>query len=183
MAADMAASFRWTSLWPAVFALVLVVVPAAGKWPGDFPTLRFPTALIEKHEDRIRGKRVLTTDEWADYFLYRFYPVQRVYFDGRTDFYGPSVGKEYIRLVGGGHDWAKSLEKHGFEAALLPPDVALTSLLKQDKGWRVAADNGKAVLFLKTARDISLGVALMNSVPSSELSMRERDVPDSKARR
>lgn len=170
LAADMAPNFRWTSLWPVGFLAALLFVDVGSKWPGDFPTLRFPVKTINAHAAKLRGQRVFTTDEWADYLLYRFYPDQRVFFDGRSDFYGPSVGKEYIRLTGGGHDWKQLMTKHDFRVALLPPDVAIATLLKTDRDWRIVADDGKAIVFERVAGfPKTPATALMESVPSDEL--------------
>ena len=184
MVADMGAAFRWTSAWPALFVAALATFDVGSRWPDDFPTLRFPVKLITEQANLIRGHRILTTDEWGDYLLYRFYPGQRVYFDGRTDFYGPVVGKEYIRLTGGGHGWEEILDRHGFDAALLPLDVALTSLLKTHPGWRVAADDGKTLMFERRARGAETSTAaLMYSVPPSELPREDprMDTRDGKA--
>lgn len=152
MAADMSLNFSWTSLWPAVGAAALLLVSALPiKWPADFPDLRFPVKIINKHEQVVRAGRLLTTDQWADYLIYRFYPSQRVFMDGRSDFYGAKLGKEYIRVSGGSHDWRQILDRHGFTGALVPVDWSLASLLKEDKSWRLVEDDGKALLFERVA--------------------------------
>ncbi len=148
LAADMGRNFRWTSPWPAVFLAGLLLVDALPvHWPKDFPALRFPVKLVQKHGDRIRSARVLTTDQWADYLIYRFYPDQRVFLDGRSDFYGPVLGKQYIRVSSGQHDWRKILDQHDFDLALIPVDWSLTSLLKQHPDWRLLEDDGKCLIF------------------------------------
>lgn len=170
MSNDMAPSFRWTSVWPVGFLAALLFLDGGSKWPQDFPTLRFPVKTIDAHAAKLRGQRVFTTDEWADYLLFKFYPDQRVFFDGRSDFYGPSVGKEYIRLTGGGYDWKQLMAKHDFRVALLPPDVAIATLLKTDPDWRVVADDGKAIVFERIGGlPKTTPSALMKSVPSDEL--------------
>ena len=50
---------------------------------------------------------MLTTDQWADYLIYTN-PQQKVFVDGRSDFYGPEIGNDYIRLMNGQWDWATS---------------------------------------------------------------------------
>ncbi|MEZ5399545.1 MAG: hypothetical protein R2729_07730 [Bryobacteraceae bacterium] len=148
LAEDMGGNFRWTSIWPAAFVAGLLFIDALPiQWPKDFPELRFPVKLIAKHEDRIRNARVLTSDQWADYLIYRFYPHSRVFFDGRSDFYGPALGKQYVRMSSGQHDWRALLEKHDFDLALIPVDWSLASLLKEDRDWKVLDDNGKCLIF------------------------------------
>jgi len=152
LGADMVRNFRWTSLWPAAMVAGLLVADLGIRWPQDFPALRFPVKMVNKHQDAIRAGRVLTTDQWADYLIYRFYPQQRVFFDGRSDFYGPGLGKQYVRVSSGAHDWKQILDRHSFDVALIPPDWSLASLLKQDSAWRLKEDDGKSLLFERTAK-------------------------------
>ena len=47
--------------------------------------------------------------------------------------------------------WRKVLDKYGFTAALVPPDLPVAALLRQTAGWRVVAEDKRAVLFLRMA--------------------------------
>ncbi|MEZ5354116.1 MAG: hypothetical protein R2762_15880 [Bryobacteraceae bacterium] len=148
LATDMGRNFRWTSPLPVLFVAGLLLVDALPiRWPRDFPALLFPVKLIEKHEERIRTARVLTTDQWGDYLIYRFYPSHRVFIDGRSDFYGPVLGKQYVRVSSGQHDWREILDEHGFDLAMIPVEWSLGSLLKQHPDWRLIEDDGKCLMF------------------------------------
>ncbi len=65
----------------------------------------FPTAMVHQHADLIASGRLLTPDQWGDYIIYSFYPRQKVYVDGRSDFYGEKLGQEYLHLLQGASDW------------------------------------------------------------------------------
>jgi hypothetical protein len=149
IASDAGAGFRRTSLIPFAAVIGLAMTGEPIKWPKDFPELLFPTQMVHAHEDLIFGKRVLTTDQWADYLIY-LHPTQKVYVDGRSDFYGPEVGNEYIRLLNGGKDWARTLETRGFETALIGTDLALAQLLRTRSDWRVVAEEDKRILLVHT---------------------------------
>jgi hypothetical protein len=60
---------------------------------------------------------LLTVDQWGDYLIYCFYPQQKVFVDGRSDFYGEALGKEYLHLLQGAYDWRTILQRHGFDRA------------------------------------------------------------------
>jgi hypothetical protein len=107
--------------------------------------------MVTRHAHLIRTGRVVTTDQWADYLIYRFYPGMRVYVDGRSDFYGPTLGKEYVRLSYGQYNWRSTVERHRFTVALVPAEWSLASLLKEDTRWRLVEDNGKALLFVRVS--------------------------------
>jgi hypothetical protein len=152
LGADLTPGFRRTSIWPAVLILSLAALDAPLKWPRDFPSELFPTAMVHQHADLIRSGRLLTPDQWGDYIIYSFYPRQKVYVDGRSDFYGEKLGKEYLHLLQGEYDWRKILDRNGFDVALLPVDWPLASMLKMDPGWRVVQDDTRVILFQRLGR-------------------------------
>jgi hypothetical protein len=152
MGTDLTPGFRRTSVWPAVFILALVVLDTPLKWPRDFPSEVFPTARIHQHADVVAIGRLLTTDQWGDYIIYSFYPRQHVFVDGRSDFYGEAFASQYLHLLQGAYDWRAIMDRNGFNVALLPAAWPLSSLLKQDPSWRVAADDQRSVLFQRLSR-------------------------------
>jgi hypothetical protein len=149
---DLAPGFRRTSVWPAVLVLSLVALDAPFKWPRDFPEIMFPTAMIHQHADLIASGRLLTPDQWGDYVIYSFYPRQKVYVDGRSDFYGEQLGQEYLHLMQGASDWKTIMDRNGFNIALLPVDWPLASMLKLDPRWHVVQDDTKAILFQRLSQ-------------------------------
>jgi hypothetical protein len=136
---------RWTGWAVAGIALVLALTPSS-QWPSDF-SQSFPRDLVSRHGERLASGKVFTTDQWGDYLIYRLYPRVRVFIDGRSDFYGEALAKEYLSLVELRSDWQSVLVKHGFNLILLPVDYSLSSALKLTSDWRVIEDNGKAILF------------------------------------
>ena len=125
-------------------ALLLIWCGAA---PTRFPESRFPVAAAERCEDVLRGRRVLTSDQWADYLIYRF-PGQKVFLDGRTDFYGRDLTREYATLMLLEPGWSEALRRHGFEVALLPANWPLNEILDRDPGWRRVHRDARAGVFV-----------------------------------
>jgi hypothetical protein len=152
LGADLAPGFRRTSIWPAVLILCLVALDAPLKWPRDFPSVMFPTEMVHQHADLIASGRLLTPDQWGDYIIYMFYPRQKVYVDGRSDFYGEKLGQEYLHLLQGSYDWRAIVNRNGFNVALLPVDWPLASLLKLDPSWVVVQDDTRVILFQRVSR-------------------------------
>ncbi len=147
---DIAPSFRWMSVWPAV-----VVVALDGHRRAHSMANRFSSGSFSRDDgaSELRlvalGGRLLTPDQWGDYLIYCFYPQQRVFVDGRSDFYGETLGKEYLHLLQGAYDWRAIMQRYGFDRALLPVEWPLTSILKLDPSWQVVRDDGKALLFVR----------------------------------
>jgi hypothetical protein len=140
-------NFVRTSVWPILVIVALAFLDAPIKWPRDFPNEAFPTAMVHENAKVLESGRLLTTDQWGDYIIYAFYPQQKVFIDGRSDFYGESLGTEYLHLLQGAYDWRLILDRRGFEVALLPVDWPLAQMLKLDPSWQVIKDDSHAILF------------------------------------
>lgn len=170
MSEDLTPACQSGGIWILATILVFVMWKDPQKWPQDFPTEKFPVAMVTKHAKLLQQSRVLAPDEWGDYMLYRLYPEVRVFFDGRSDFYGPQLGKDFMGLLQASHEWENLLKKHQFTAAMIPPSWPLASILKMDPTWKIVEDNGSAILFLKRSTN--------ERSPSANVSTdREKKVP------
>jgi hypothetical protein len=152
MGRDIVAGFQRFTIWMAVAVAALAMSGSAVAWPQDFPSLVFPTAMVHAHEQEILQARVLTTDQWADYLIY-LHPEQKVFMDGRSDFYGPEIGDQFLQVMRGMPGWEKVIQKYRFNLALIPVDTAIAQLLKQRPEWRVVADDGKEILLVLRKKD------------------------------
>lgn len=170
IARDMRPGCSRSSVWIAAAAAFFALVPeTVGRWPKDFPAAKFPVAMAARHQEILTSRRTLTEDQWADYLIYRNYPHQKVFVDGRSDFFGEKIGEEYLHMMQGRWDWAALMEKYRFEVVLSPLNWPLTTLLKQDSNWRVVDDNGRALLFEKVrANESSVPVPSGQRFPASE---------------
>lgn len=170
MSEDLTPACQSGGVWIMAVILGFVLWNDPQKWPQDFPTEKFPVAMVTKHAKLLQQSRVLAPDEWGDYMIYRLYPDVRVFFDGRSDFYGPQLGKEFMGLLQPSYEWENLLKKHRFTAAMIPPSWPLASILKLDPTWRIVEDSGNVILFQK--RSVNDGH------PSANVSTdREKKVP------
>jgi hypothetical protein len=132
----------------AVGLLAIAGLFAAGQAPfaAQFNTENFPSQAILILEEH-RGSRVFTTDQWGDYLLYRLYPSQRVFFDGRSDFYGNDFVKINQRILSAEHDWKSLLQKFAIDMVVLRPETPLSAVLKLTPNAKVMFDDGKVIVF------------------------------------
>jgi hypothetical protein len=94
------------------------------------------------------GTRLLAPDKFGGYLIYRFEGRRKVFFDGRSDFYGAEFLKQYARLVQVRPGWESQLNKFDFTHALLPNDYSLVPALEQI-GWRVIYRDSTATLLAR----------------------------------
>jgi len=134
--------------WVPVLMLLAAAVLLVGR--VGFPPDQFP---VEAARHLPAGARVLAPDKFGGYLIYARNGAQKVFFDGRSDFYGVDFMKEYIALVEVRPGWQRNLERHGFTHALLPNSYSLIPALEQ-RGWRVTHRDATAtVLEARKATD------------------------------
>jgi hypothetical protein len=143
---DVALGLRRTTFWIVAGAIPVILFTTARSWPTDFGQ-SFPREMVAAHRAKLEGSRMFTMDQWGDYILYQVWPRQKVFVDGRSDFYGAAFGNEYISLMNADFKWDGIAKHYGFNLMLLPVKWPLASVLKLSPEWRIVADDGKAILF------------------------------------
>jgi hypothetical protein len=135
-------------------ALCALVVMASPPGALGFSGQLFPVGMVEREMARLApasgAPRILTSDQWGDYLIYRLYPRQKVFFDGRSDFYGEKLVADYRLLRFGTEGWREAMARHGFDLALLPRNWPLSVALEREPGWRRLGGDGLAVLYGRT---------------------------------
>ena len=118
---------------------------------AEFDPNRFPVdaaGVLPRLELR-PTTRLYSSWQWGGYLIYRLWPSTSVFNDGRTDFYGPAFVKEGLRAWEGAPDWNNILARYEVNAALLPIDSALASVLRERQDWKLVYRDQVAVLFEK----------------------------------
>ena len=82
---------------------------------------------------------------YGGYLIYCFAGARKVYFDGRSDFYGADFLKQYMVLIEARPGWQAIVSSYGFTHALLPNASALNSALQQ-AGWTILYRDNVATL-------------------------------------
>ena len=117
------------------------------KLRAEYDCTRYPVAALQSLQATIGHRRIFCDDEWGDYLAYRYYPVSRVFIDGRTDFYGASFGQKYDDIVGVKYNWEEQLDYYRIDTLLLSTRGALAGAAKGSARWKTVYDDGIAVMF------------------------------------
>jgi len=135
------------ALAPLVLLIVFVILQAPAMAVG-FPPKEFPVAAAAAVSALPAEARLLAPDKFGGYLIYRFEGRRKVFFDGRSDFYGVEFMKDYIRLIEVRPGWRKQVEEFGFDYALLPNNYSLVEGLRQ-WGWQQVYRDETATLLRK----------------------------------
>jgi hypothetical protein len=152
VATDTRQNFRRITPWAAVLVFGAVMATPSELWPGDFPSKQFPVQMVAQQKTLLTQGRLLTSDQWGDYLIYHLYPNVRVYVDGRSDFYGETIGKQYLSMMQLDGKWREYIDQNRFDTILAPTSWPLVSALRLSSDWREVAADNTAVLFTRTVR-------------------------------
>jgi len=147
LASEHAPGLARTSLWTPAILAFLLFAPLGISWPTDFPDSSYPVAFVTRHADLISASRIFSTDRLCDYLTFRFYPRQRIFIDGRGDFFGEQFSHDYLNALNGGTGWQKTLDRYQVAVVLVPSPSGLASLLRDRTDWRVIEDDRVTALF------------------------------------
>ncbi|MFN7933846.1 MAG: hypothetical protein U0R19_10985 [Bryobacteraceae bacterium] len=130
-----------------LLAFVILKAPAMAAQAG-FPAKEFPVAAAAAVDALPANAKLLAPDKFGGYLIYRFDGRRKVFFDGRSDFYGVAFMKDYIRLIEARPGWRRQVEEFGFDSALLPNNYTLVDGLRQ-LGWQQVYRDDTATLLRK----------------------------------
>ena len=123
-----------------VVAVACVLFAVMLKAPGiaahtGFPPDQFPVAAASTVAGLPLQARIFAPDKFGGYLIYKFNGARKVFFDGRSDFYGAGFLKDYGRIVQVRPGWQSLFAPFRCNYALLPKDYSLIGVLEQ-QGWK-----------------------------------------------
>lgn len=112
----------------------------------------FPVDAVNYIQAQNLSGPIFNNYNWGGYLIWRVYPRNRVFIDGRSDLYGltdDSIVREYLEAYTGGENWRAPLDRYGVQVVLVEPDAPIVSKLAQDTAWRQVYEDKQAVIFRK----------------------------------
>jgi hypothetical protein len=134
-------SFRGYALIPLTAMLIFASIRNSTGFPAD----RLPVAASAVVAELPADARILSSDTFGGYLIYRFHGKRKVFFDGRSDFYGADFCERYLGMVEVRPGWRGEFNHWHFTNVLLPPDTPLVGALEAI-GWREIYRDHTAVL-------------------------------------
>jgi hypothetical protein len=129
----------------AIVPLAAIFIFMSIRARAGFPANELPVAASAVVATLPANARILAPDTFGGYLIYRFNGERKVFFDGRSDFYGARFVDGYLRLATLENGWRNEFNRWNFTHALLPPDYRLIPALEAN-GWRELYRDRTAVL-------------------------------------
>ena len=150
-----------------LFALLLLLAPAVldialvrhfvTNQPA-YEAKNYPQAAVNFLESKQLPGPIYNRYGWGGYLIRRFHGAYPVYIDGRADVYGDQFMYEAFNTYDGGIGWFESLNRFSIRTVLIPPDVPLASLLRNDERWQKLYEDDQAVIFARSQTALSAAI-------------------------
>ena len=144
---------------------------APAKCRAEYDQAHYPAKAVALLQRAGASDTVFTQDEWGGYLIYQLYPANKVFIDGRSDFYGSTFNEKYQDVMNVRYDWEKNLDQYHVNTLLLTPNDSLASTLKESRRWRPVYDDGVAIVFRAT----DAGSTEANQVSAASQGGKDRD--------
>jgi len=164
----------------ALLAALFYAPNAPAKCRAEYDRTQYPAKAIAMLRTAGASDTIFTEDAWGGYLIYKLYPANKVFIDGRSDFYGSTFNEKYLDVMNVRYDWEKNLDQYHVNTILLPPTASLASTLKESRRWRPVYDDGVAIVF--RAADAGSTEANQVSAVSHGGKDRDREITKSQTR-
>ena len=112
----------------------------------------FPRGAIEYLRRHPEPTRMLNELRWGGYLPYMLGPQQRVFIDGRLDFYEyRGVFPDYLHITRLERDAPRLLEKYNIRACITTHTLPLVTFLEASPEWKKAYEDELSVIFVRRA--------------------------------
>ncbi|WP_419176067.1 hypothetical protein [Desulfosediminicola sp.] len=99
-------------------------------------------------DNEIQG-RMFNTYGYGGYLIYRLYPDQKVFIDGRADMYGDDFLKKYKKINNGLPDWEKEFDHYDIDYVLCERQAPIRQLLLTRGDFKLVYDDEYSSVLVK----------------------------------
>ncbi len=107
----------------------------------------FPKSAVDWIVKNHPQGNIYNTYAWGGYLIWRLYPDDPVYIDGRADVYGDQFIYAYVNLYRGQGDWRAPFSTQGVRLVLIEPGSGLADRLRQSPEWQIAYQDKLSIIF------------------------------------
>lgn len=121
-------------------------------WMGDASLdmeKAFPREAVQIIAARYPGARIFNNYDWGGYLLYKLYPRNLVFIDGRLDPYWSLLPGDYETIKEEKPGWEQRLEDYKISVVLIRPTDRLGEGLSRDPAWKLVYGDSRSALFAR----------------------------------
>ena len=110
----------------------------------------YPAGGAEYVRQNYPDARMFNDFNSSHFLIYTLYPDQRVFIDGRFDFYGNELMSDYLKVHAAEPGWQEVLNDYGVEVVLVTRDLPVARALARETAWQLVFDGSNDVVYART---------------------------------
>lgn len=114
----------------------------------------FPAAAVSFLREHHPPGPLFNDYNWGGYLIWKLYPAERVFIDGRADLYGDDFMDQYSATYSLTGDWQRTLNRWQIATVMVPSQSALATALPATGSWKPAFRDPHAVVLARVAPSI-----------------------------
>ncbi|MBI5651563.1 MAG: hypothetical protein HZC40_14140 [Chloroflexi bacterium] len=138
------------------FVLAIIVVAVIARVgivianQANIERAKFPAAAVDFLQKENLPGALYNSYGWGGYLIWRLYPAERVFIDGRADVYGDAFIEDvFLKAYRGGADWRTPLEQSAVRVVLIEPGAPLAVQLAREREWQKVYEDQQAVIYTR----------------------------------
>jgi hypothetical protein len=147
---------RWALILAAAACLALALRPGSAsafqREPSADPGF-LPVESMNFIEAHYPHARVFNQYEWGGYILYRLWPANRPFIDGREEMYGLPFLRDYVRVYTVQPGWEDTLRRYDVDLVVVRKDASLAGALESSPNWRLANQDRVSVVYIRAENE------------------------------
>ncbi len=139
---------NWLLLFLVCVAGAVRIVSVVGSQPTAEQS-KFPAAAVSYIAASRQSGTIFNSYVWGGYAIWRLYPQQKVYIDGRADVYGDTFIEDYLRTYRAEDGWSRTMADSQVRWVLVEPNAPLAAELAKQADWSKVYGDAIAVVYEK----------------------------------
>jgi hypothetical protein len=145
-------ALHWCLLLATLATFAIALRPAP--WSEFQSTPRTVDQLVPVHavdviEQQYPNARIFNQYEWGGYLIYRLWPHQRPFIDGRGEMFDPGFLQEYLDTFEAKRGWQDTLQRYGVNLVIVRTDSSIAGALQTSPQWRLASEDDVATVYVR----------------------------------
>jgi hypothetical protein len=120
----------------------------------DSEAATFPAAAVSFLREHRPPGPLFNDYNWGGYLIWKLYPADRVFIDGRADLYGDEFMDQYSATYNLTGDWQRTLNRWQIASVMVPSQSALATALPATGSWKPVFRDPLAVVLARVAPSI-----------------------------
>lgn len=142
-----------------LLGFIFMLIPSRARLESTLQN-SFPVSAVAYLREKPIPVGMFNEDHWGGFLIWSLAPQQKVFIDGRIDFYEyAGVLQDYVRIISLEEDPRPLLSKYGIRACLIQRNAPLETFLEASGDWTREYEDRIAILLVKANKSLDSPIA------------------------